>query len=105
MARRLTKTVVVRDPKTFGPKVFHPGDDVPAWAADLITNPTAWSSEEDTEDTPEGDESPPVPPTSGKGSGRDAWAAYANAKGVEVEEDMSRDDIVAACELAGIPIA
>jgi hypothetical protein len=40
------------------------------------------------------------PPRSGAGSGRDAWVAYAGAQGVEVTDDMTRDDIIAAVELA-----
>jgi hypothetical protein len=40
------------------------------------------------------------PPRSGAGSGRDAWVAYAGTQGVEVTDDMTRDDIIAAVELA-----
>lgn len=39
---------------------------------------------------------PDAPPKSGPGSGRDAWAAYAASLGVEVTDDMNRDDIVEA---------
>lgn len=45
-----------------------------------------------------------VPPRAGKGSGKEAWAAYAEANGVEVDADASRDDIIAACEAAGVPV-
>ena len=38
------------------------------------------------------------PPTSGRGSGRDAWASYAALLGFEVDDDMSRDDIIAALD-------
>ena len=41
---------------------------------------------------------PEEPPRGGPGSGRDAWVAYAGARGVEVTEDMSREDIMAAVE-------
>jgi len=41
-------------------------------------------------------EGPTAPPLGGPGSGRDAWVAWADHLGVEVTEDMSRDDIVAA---------
>lgn len=34
------------------------------------------------------------PPRSGKGSGRDAWAAFAEANGVPVDDESSKDDIV-----------
>jgi hypothetical protein len=39
---------------------------------------------------------PTAPPLGGPGSGREAWVAWADHLGVEVTEDMSRDDIVAA---------
>jgi hypothetical protein len=38
------------------------------------------------------------PPKSGPGSGKAVWAAYAEGQGVEVTDDMTRDDIIAACE-------
>lgn len=41
-------------------------------------------------------EANPPPPRSGTGSGRDAWAAWAQQGGYPVTEDMSRDDIIAA---------
>jgi hypothetical protein len=37
-----------------------------------------------------------APPLGGPGSGREAWVAWADHLGVEVTEDMTRDDIVAA---------
>jgi hypothetical protein len=43
-----------------------------------------------------------VPPRTGKGSGRDQWAAYAAAHDVHVPEDASRDDILAALIEAGL---
>jgi hypothetical protein len=46
---------------------------------------------------------PQVPPRTGKGSSADAWALYAAAKNVSVELDAKRDDIIAACEQAGVP--
>lgn len=46
----------------------------------------------------------PVPPQGGPGSGRDVWAAYAASKGVEVEAGDGRDEIIAACKAAGVPV-
>lgn len=40
----------------------------------------------------------PEPPKRGAGSGRDAWVAYANSKGITFAPDASRDDIIAATE-------
>ena len=39
-----------------------------------------------------------APPRAGAGSGRDAWADYAESRGVTVTEDMTRDEIIEACE-------
>lgn len=47
--------------------------------------------------------SPPVPPRGGPGSAAPAWRDYAAAVGVEVAADASRDDVIAALELAGKP--
>lgn len=43
------------------------------------------------------------PPKAGKGSSTDAWANYAERHGVQVELDAGREDIIAACEQAGVP--
>ncbi|GAA0494821.1 hypothetical protein Ade02nite_19660 [Paractinoplanes deccanensis] len=45
---------------------------------------------------------PPPPPRSGRGSGLPAWQAWADLARVEYDEDASRDDVIAACELAGV---
>src|SRR4051794_22444010 len=42
-----------------------------------------------------------APPRSGKGSGIDAWRAYAASVRVAVAEDADRGDIIAACEESG----
>jgi hypothetical protein len=39
-----------------------------------------------------------APPRAGRGSGRAAWAEYAASKGVEVNDEMNRDDIIDAVE-------
>lgn len=46
----------------------------------------------------------PAPPRSGSGSGRDAWVRFATDPGVgiEVTDDMSRDDIIDAAIAAGV---
>lgn len=40
---------------------------------------------------------PPPPPRHGKGSGLDAWQAFANLARVHYESDAKRDDIIDAC--------
>src|SRR5687768_548561 len=42
----------------------------------------------------------PEPPRGGAGSGVEAWREYATKTGVEFDEYASRDDIVAAVDLA-----
>ena len=108
---------------------FLPGDDVPEWARKLITNPHAW--EADTADEPDSDdedsgaadlddseaggESDPVdtptpapdalseaPAKTGPGASRQKWADFAAANGVEVDQSWKREDIIAACEKAGL---
>lgn len=84
--------------------VYGPDDEVPAEHAALITNPKAWEelpSEESVEETeaPGGDG---PPPRAGAGSNRDAWVEFAESRGVHVDEDEKRDDIVAALIDAGV---
>lgn len=47
---------------------------------------------------------PPVaaPPRSGAGSGLPAWRAFGQARDVDFERDATRDEIIAACEEAGV---
>lgn len=93
---------------------FGPGEDLPAWAAKAITNPDVWdgpapahAQRDDT--TPasalagSGDAAT-VPPRSGTGSGKEAWSAYAQAKGVDVPDGATREEIIAALEEAGVPV-
>lgn len=77
--------------------VTFPADSTPpAWAQAQIRNPKAWV----------GGEAPALaggpPPKGGPGSGKEAWVAYAAGK-VEVTEEMTRDDIIAALTSAGVP--
>ena len=45
---------------------------------------------------------PPPPPRRGKGSGLDAWQAFANVAKVSYPPDAGRDDIVNACVQAKV---
>lgn len=118
MTRALKTAVAVPDPETNLPVWFQAGEVPPGWAAELITNPSAWSETEPEPaaaavTAPDAPAAPPVadaqakqpamPPRSGKGSGLVAWAEYARNLGVEVEDDANRDDVIAALELAGHP--
>ncbi len=57
---------------------------------------------EDAEDSD--DDAPAPPPRHGHGSGREAWAEYAAALKIEVDEDATRDEIIAALTDAGKPV-
>lgn len=111
----LATSVTLLDPE-FKLATFPAGSTPPAWAQAQITNPSAWASPPSAPEGPT-DEAPqepvgaapaeseedllgelPVPPKRGPGSGRDAWAAYADSKGVVYAEDAHRDDIIAAVE-------
>jgi hypothetical protein len=106
---------------------YGPGKDIPSAVAAQISNPDVWEggkapSNAGSAVTPqpalqlsvtraEAAAPPPaasaatseVPRKGGAGSGKDAWAAYAAAKGVQVPDDATRDDIVTALDAAGVP--
>jgi len=81
-------------------QIYGPDDNVPADVASQIgdhcwaESPTA--SDDDEDDGP--------PPRSGRGSGRDKWAAYAEANGVEIDAEADRDAIIIAVAAAGVPV-
>lgn len=76
-------------------RVFSPGDVMPEWAEAHVHNPKVWSGSSDEPATTKGP-APVEPPRSGPGSGRQAWVDYAKALDVHVEDDASREDIIAA---------
>lgn len=105
MARRLKTFVHV------GGNAYGPGDDVPPEVAEQIGD-HAWQSGDDDQGDAEphvGFEDPTArkladtePPRSGRGSGVEAWRTFAEQHGVGTDSDMSREDIIAACEAAGV---
>lgn len=88
--------------------VYGPDDEVPAEHAALITNPKAWadgkapSAEDSSKASESSNDGSSEPPRAGKGSSRDAWAQFAADRGVHVEDEDSRDDIIAALAEAGV---
>ncbi|MFF7171094.1 hypothetical protein [Streptomyces pseudovenezuelae] len=107
MTRRLKTFVHV------GGNAYGPDDEVPAEVAERIGD-HAWQddSEAPGEDEPEAvgftdprtsqQQTVEAPPRSGRGSGIEAWLAFAEAQGVGTDSDMNRDDVIAACEAAGV---
>lgn len=77
---KLRNTVIVNG------VAYERGSTPPKEVAEKITNAAAW---EDSAETP---------PRAGAESGVEAWRSYAASKGIEVPEDASRDDIIAAVE-------
>lgn len=96
MGRRLNATVYLHDENDVV-RGFGPGDVIPEWVAEQITNPDVW---EDDDSADGADEAPGdgAPPRTGKGSSAAAWLAYAKSLGVDVAEDAGRDEIIAAVE-------
>ena len=86
--------------------VYGPDDEVPAEHAALITNPKAWADGKVPSAKAADSEAREVtggePPRAGKGSSRDAWVAFAASRSVHVEDEDSRDDIIAALVDAGV---
>ena len=113
---RLARTVHV-DGRPYGP-----GDQIPDEVAARIRNPRAWEGgvlppeatgapggsggQVDPEEPVEEDSGEAgrvaAPPRTGRGSGINAWRDFAAAHSVNVPENASREDIIAACENAGL---
>jgi hypothetical protein len=92
---KLIGNTIVRRSVEESPVVLRAGDELPSWASGLVGDHLLDRGAESAADGP--------PPKGGAGSGKDAWAAYAAARGVAVAEDATRDEIVAALEDAGVP--
>lgn len=68
---------------------------VPGGSEQPPADPTGSADSEQLEASP--------PPKAGQGSSAEAWRTYAAGLGVEVADDASRDDVIAALESAGKP--
>lgn len=108
MGARLVSHVHVYDDRG-QPRAFGPDDEVPEWAARLMgahcfengEHPLAALEDGDGDGQPDR-EPGQEPPRSGKGSGRDAWVAFAHEKGLgQLAADASRDELVQRLVEAG----
>lgn len=88
----LIDNTVVEHPETGERVTLFAGQEIPDWAEDLIGGHLVEAAAE-TSDEPDD-----LPPTSGKGSGVEAWAKYADAKGIAYPEGANRDEIIAAVD-------
>lgn len=105
MGRRLAGYVPIHDGDTT--TWYGPDDIIPADVAEQIGD-HAWIDDDGTvTEAAEPDTGSSVgdgpPPKSGKGSGTDAWADYAERQHVEVDADATRDEIITALQDAGKP--
>lgn len=110
MSKTLASHVTVHDESGVS-FTFAPGDDLPKWAREAITNPNVWEGDapEPTEppvtDSPAAPpatpEAPPAdaasqePPRGGPGSGEEAWRTYATSLTLDVPADAKKADIIA----------
>lgn len=98
MSRRLIAYVHV-DGVAYGPN-----DTVPPKVAKRIGDHAWTDAGQDGADealvNDPGDVDPP--PRSGRGSGREAWVAFAEAHELDVDEDRTREQIIADLEERGV---
>jgi hypothetical protein len=86
---------------------YGPDDEVPPAVAKRIGD-HAWTDADSSAEMPspagEGGsgKTDEAPPRSGRGSGVEAWRAYAEQNDLDVAADASREDIIAAAEGAGL---
>lgn len=100
-SKQVNANVLVFDPITGERHLIEAGEVPPADLRGELGDHLFVKADTDA-DTPRETPEDEAPPRSGRGSGRDEWAAYAAQHDVTVEDDMSRDDIVAALEAAGV---
>ncbi len=108
MAHVLAANTVAVEPVSGAVKAFLAGDEPPEWAYGQITSAELWEGgvvPEPVEHAPSAPADGSPPPRGGAGSGLGPWQQYAAAKGVTVQPEATREDIIAACEAAGVPTA
>jgi hypothetical protein len=93
--KALTKGVVIEDPETGEPTYLEPGTVPDEKFAGSLGDHLFVVDEPDVDGPP---------PQSGRGSGVEAWREYADANSVDFDEDANRDEIIAACTAAGVPV-
>lgn len=96
MSDKLKTHVTVHDENGLA-HTFGPSDTLPGWARKSITNPHVWADEASAESVAG------APPRNGPGSGKGAWAVYAETIGLTVPEGASTKDIQAIVDGAAEP--
>jgi hypothetical protein len=108
MAKKIGEYAVHLTDETGTLHSFLPGDEVPAWAEKRMGDHCFEGGGDEFDEDGQhpaagGGGDVPLPPQSGRGSSTDKWAAYAESNGVDVE-GLDRDEIIAACEEAGVAV-
>lgn len=111
MAKKIGQYAVHLTDETGTLHSFLPGDEVPAWAEKRMGEHCFEGHEDEFDEdgqhpasVPDGSGGPlPVPPQAGPGSGLPKWVAYAEENGVAAE-GLTKSDVIAACEEAGVPV-
>lgn len=104
VSRRLAVSTVKRNPDTGDLVLLVGGSVPPTWAATLIgPDDPIWEPGEGEiierlEANPGPGHRPEPPPKGGPGSGREAWATYADQVGFVIDDEMSREEIIERLE-------
>jgi hypothetical protein len=88
------KAVPIREPAPVAPPKRDDDEDDEGGPVE-VTEPAPAPS-------PDPEPLPPPPPRAGRGASEPAWRTYAELVGVTVPDGAGRDDIIAACEAAGV---
>lgn len=88
-------------------RISEPAPDRPPGESQPVTEPAPDAPPDADDEDPEPVEEPArdlpePPPRHGRGSGLEAWQAFADAAGVTYPAEASRADIIAVCEHAGV---
>ena len=95
----LIGNTVLTHPETGTPVSLLKGQEIPDWAEGLVGDHLMVGNGSDAAATASGTVTPDQkPPTSGKGSGLEAWQKYATDNGIAYPEDANRDEIIAAVD-------
>lgn len=98
---RLSANTIVRNPDDQSLHVLKAGQDVPEWAVEqvgdhLLDGATAAPAKDEKPNGSNAGAGGEItePPRAGRGSGLDAWTAYAEHLGIAVPDGAQRDDVI-----------
>lgn len=94
----LAGNTVLTHPETGAPVSLLKGQEIPDWADGLVGDHLIEGNDDDASSSEATVTPDQKPPTSGKGSGLEAWQKYADDKGITYPEGANRDEVIAAVE-------